>query len=277
MGCPESTREAFRHFKADDSLWRYVDFAKFVAMLEDRAFQFQSPRAFVDPFEGGIHGAILHDIARKFFLEHCKHEPGLAENFEKMSHEQSEASAWRHYERRLSEAIVVSCWHRSEHESDAMWRLYAKPDQALAVRSDVISLAAILPEVDGDILPLSYVDYDEKNPPANGSLFVKRKAFEHEKEARAFFFSRSAFTWQPGESSLPQEALAFRPSEVIREVVVNPLAESWYEKLVEKLVSRYGYDIPVRGSSMRRRPAFLDAHELAVGAGAGESTRGPGK
>lgn len=40
--------------------------------------------------------------------------------------------------RRARDLMYVSSWHMNEHESTAMWRLYLKSDEGLAIRTTVV-------------------------------------------------------------------------------------------------------------------------------------------
>ena len=40
--------------------------------------------------------------------------------------------------------MLINCWHESDHESAAMWKLYAKDDNGIAIKTDFDSLAKIL-------------------------------------------------------------------------------------------------------------------------------------
>jgi hypothetical protein len=56
----------------------------------------------------------------------------------------------------------ISCWHMSEHESEAMWKLYLRGFEGVAVRSTYARLSSSLAESKPlmYIGVVDYVDYD---------------------------------------------------------------------------------------------------------------------
>lgn len=84
---------------------------------------------------------------------------------------------------------AVNCWHANEHESAAMWKLYLKSDEGIAIQSTYKRLKeSIIDDEDVLIGKVNYIDYETDIIDPNnqyGSLIHKRKSFEHEKEIRA--------------------------------------------------------------------------------------------
>lgn len=88
----------------------------------------------------------------------------------------------------------VSCWHESDYESDAMWKLYSASGQRIAIESTVGQLRESLGNrTDLIIDRVRYMDF-EQDPIEKGHrhyrLFVKRKSFEHEKTFGRLFLYR---------------------------------------------------------------------------------------
>ena len=90
----------------------------------------------------------------------------------------------------LTEASLkfgVSCWHKNEYESEAMWRLHSS--ECIAVESTIGQLHSSIKNQGNVIIEnVRYMDFEndqiEKGYKHYG-LFLKRKSFEHEKEVRA--------------------------------------------------------------------------------------------
>ncbi len=77
----------------------------------------------------------------------------------------------------------------NEHESAAMWKLYAQTNEAVAIQSTYQKLASCLPE-NVFVGVVHYIDYETQWLPEGNAMwpFVhKRKSFEHERELRALF------------------------------------------------------------------------------------------
>ena len=100
------TNGAFDEPEDDARLWRYMDFVKFVALLNSAQVHFARADQLGDRWE----------VSLPVPLASLRGTPTEAEgpvNTWNLSHS-GEHVRYRTY---------VSCWHESEHESDAMWRL----------------------------------------------------------------------------------------------------------------------------------------------------------
>jgi hypothetical protein len=91
----------------DTPIWRYMDFAKYVSLLDQRAIFFTTPDRFADAFEGSVSRLTVEARER--------------------SGRDSYLLGKRNREQRAY--FPVSCWHVNEGESEAMWRLYLKSDE----------------------------------------------------------------------------------------------------------------------------------------------------
>jgi hypothetical protein len=127
---------AARRGAPNQKLWRYMDLAKFLSLLEDRSLYFARADKLGDPFEfaSGIseHQAVWDDHYLSFFREAVTTIPGRIEP-------PTEEELVKESERLLREMRVgvererhrtfASCWHANSVESEALWRLYCPPPQ----------------------------------------------------------------------------------------------------------------------------------------------------
>lgn len=209
-------------------LWKYVDFTKFVSMLERQALFFSTPAKFSDPFEGhyplGNLRGLSEDSAR-----------GLARMTEDLRH-----------------MVLVDCWHWNQVESAAMWNLYAEWERGIALQTTVGSLQDCLagPE-DVFVGKVKYIDYEKQEIDRHNALtpyLTKRKSFAHEREVRAI--SLPLETQQDG--SYHDVDLKM----LIGKVIVAPKSQDWFLGLVQAVLDRYGLTAPVTRSPLAERPAW---------------------
>src|SRR5258708_25766339 len=92
------------------SIWRYMDFTKFVSMLEYGALFFPRADTLEDPFEGTL--GLLNQYYRKHPEEYLKTNPVDYVQVVAMSLEEYKK---KHEQNRKS--VMISCWHMNEHES----------------------------------------------------------------------------------------------------------------------------------------------------------------
>jgi hypothetical protein len=146
----------------------------------------------------------------------------------------------------------VNCWHLNRHESMAMWKLYSKSQESIAIRTTYKRLLSVLPQ-EVILGPVGYVDHEKELVPDGDCLsqfFCKRKSFVYEQEVRAaiqeFPRSKDVFKQNPEVGkSIPIDV-----EELIETVYVGPTSASWYFDLVQEVTRKYCISCPVIRSSM---------------------------
>ena len=159
--------------KDSAALWRYMDFTKYVSLLQLSALHFAQADLLGDPFEGAR--SRMNLLLR----------PALYEN--KIP---DEAFEWfDDYSRRLRTSTFINCWHESTHESAALWKLYAPDGQGIALQTTCGRLKECLETEDTVYIGrANYVDFDNTFIPERNSLApftYKRREYAHEHEVRA--------------------------------------------------------------------------------------------
>jgi hypothetical protein len=207
----------------DATIWRFMDFTKYVSMLHRRALFFTRADNLPDPFEGMQSKVAC--VARR-----TRAAPEDA----------------------LRQSVFLSCWHENEHESAAMWRIYLSSEEGVAVRSSVARLRAALSDSREPLHfgKVRYLDYERETPAAERDLdafFCKRKSFDYERELRVLWRRRDALD-QPGHY------VAADLERLVDAIVVSPTSEPWFEELVSSVTGKYGLELPITMSSMRDVP-----------------------
>jgi hypothetical protein len=234
---------------ADATLWRYMDFVKFIDLLDRRALYFARADQMEDPWEGSLgprgEEASMEAIARGFSSE-------LASN---PSAVDAVREDYRRFRATYKKRIFLSCWVSSDVESAAMWSIYTGRDGlGVAVETTFGRFEEALPKdgphriVAGNV---RYIDYRVEAPPVgNGyTAYVhKRLSFQHEQEVRAIIDSRDPDSDRIG-LSVPVDLAA-----LVRHVHVAPTAPAWYEDVVQRAAARYGLDAPVTRSDLYDGP-----------------------
>ena len=226
-----------------------MDFSKYVAMVSRRALYFARADKLGDPFEGST-----------TYLTRGMRDAQLAEYYPpdviaKLSVGSSEFREW------VRQWVFVNCWHMNECESAAMWRLYARTSDAVAVQSTYARLAGCLPD-HVHIGEVSYVDYDRSVIPETNLLFAlmhKRRSFEHERELRAVWMDL------PREESAilarvpnPENGryVPIDLGQLVERFLVAPTAASWFRDAVQSVTERYGCAFSVSQSALDAEPLF---------------------
>lgn len=242
------------------ALWRYMDFAKFTAILKDKALFFPRADLLGDRFEGAK--GVIQNKTRwnEHYLRYFRQvvrtpPPGNKFN---LSDEQVEKEAQRlllDCEILGKEALrstYVSCWHESEVESEALWRLYcAPPTPGLAIRTTCDSLNGSLgDDPDISIGRVQYINFQRRFVGiSDASIFRKRQSLSHEKEVRAVIHG-SAASDAPGK---------FQPVDLgclLTAVVISPFAPVWFESVLKETMQRFGVSASIVTSELLSEPFF---------------------
>lgn len=138
---------------------------------------------------------------------------------------------------------LVSCWHASDVESEALWQIYCPVNMpGLAVRTTAAQLwKAISAESDAVVGRVHYLDFRRSYAPSNKRLFCKRSSLAHGREVRAVIPDRRG-------SDDAGKLIACDIGGLINGAVISPFAPSWFSGVVERLIKVHGYSIGVERS-----------------------------
>ena len=234
-------------------IWRYLDFTKFVSLIDTATLHFTRADHFDDAFEGSYPS---ENLARR--SDPSWHSPIQGRW----------AMAWIRY-------TFLNCWSLGDHESAAMWGLYLSTPEGIAVRSRFSRLVDALEKTREDVHigRVKYLDYqrevfDEGN--VMQPFLHKRLSFEHEHELRALipkiddYNTRSLGNQGRGEP--PTELLegvypegvdvAVDLDALVEAVHISPIAPSWFADLVRSVIRRYDFDFTVTQSSLAGSPVY---------------------
>jgi len=234
-------------------VWQYMDFTKLVSLLDSRRLYFTRADKLEDPFEGSW--PRINVAARQFVGEDIP--PRDREKLlEQMRHLGNINKHWPRH-------IAINCWHMSEYESAAMWRLYLKSDEGIAIQSTYTRLKKSLIDDEKIFLgKVQYIDYDSEhiNPGNILSAFVhKRKSFRHEQEVRALVLKIPTgkggvdFTLETIDHGLQ---IKVDIETLIERIYVAPSAPAQLAGLVKTVIARYGYSFEVVHSKLDQNPVF---------------------
>ena len=231
----------------DADLWRYMDFTKFVSLLDTQSLFFARADKLGDPFEGAYSkvNVALRPVVYKGKIP----ESGL-----------QQIAAFAKESRRFT---TISCWHEANHESAAMWRLYSREHDGIAIKTDFNSLRQSFTCSDSiHIGKVNYVDYDTTFIPEGNFFFPylhKRQSFEHEREVRAINMNIPTRDGKVDWSSEVHGMGTYYDVDIslmIHEVIVAPYADNWFIELVQSLAARYDLKVPVSSSRLAESPTW---------------------
>jgi hypothetical protein len=228
-------------------IWRYVDFTKYVDMLIDSSLFFPNMRLLRerDPYEGSFYNFVNPKLR-----QHFEEDRNSGEVFKGV-----DAYNWNN--------IFVNCWHMNEGESAALWKLYMKSNEGIAIVSNVRRFKAALSD-SAEQVYLSRISYNSKKRlgiPVSETqkqfditdcALFKRDSFRHERELRAFVLKSEI----PATSVFTDSGLRVKvkTAELVAQVVINPESPPWLRDLVERVSVGYGFNFEIRVSTLNKPP-----------------------
>src|SRR2546425_8722586 len=117
------------------TIWRYQDLGKLVSMIERRALFFSRLDLLGDPYEGAQTPG--YSLARSLAAYSVAKQNPVGSDRDIVARQDEEG-------RRRREQVFVNCWYMGNHESDAMWRLYCRSGESVAIRATICGLMKAL-------------------------------------------------------------------------------------------------------------------------------------
>lgn len=273
----------------DQTIRRFVDLPKlFELLLDERAF-FPALAALkcIDPFECAIalpratrnlSASALKSEARSL-LRYAPQRYLTGDVVEDMKRHEKLLKHARISELRqhvaemrlmlLSSRIVCNCWHLSETESDAMWKLYGNGVGVMLVSTVKRLCGAIKGSYsrhicspnpqEYSIAPISYVDERSKKDLPEFYLqrpwLLKRASFAHEQEIRV----SHEVAWMAFDPGAEGILINLDPRTLISEIVLSPFNPEWANTPIaaalDTLLQARGFALPIRRSDHMNAPA----------------------
>lgn len=234
-------------YDRDTIIWRYLDFSKFISLLEEQIIHFTRLDNFYDKYEGLYPPSDYERFYNKDFFSTID---------KKLVTQLTDISV------RLGN--FASCWHINEDENYGMWKSYIETNQGVAIQTTVGNLMdslkeSKLPIIYGnveyvDINKLDIKEYYERNK-SNGfnimpiPSFFKRKSFSFENEFRSVIFfefginSAESVTQEWIEEIKKNQTKYYQVpvdlNRLINKIILHPDSPQWFDKLVQKVIERY--------------------------------------
>ncbi|WP_396174714.1 hypothetical protein [Flavobacterium sp.] len=213
----------------DTIVWKYLDLSKFLDLLLSKKLFMSRSDKFEDQYEGTFSEPTYEEIRK------------IAENNPK----------FLNYYKSHREKIAISSWHINEYESFAMWQIFTKNNEGLAIQSTIGRLKeALQPErkTEQYIGEVNYIDYKKEYIPFNDNFFpflFKRKSFQYEREVRII-------------SDVTQNKIEINDGlkidvdihQLIEKIYIHPKSENWYKNLVIQLMEQLGFNFSIEKSDL---------------------------
>ena len=290
----------------DVKLWRYMNLPKYLSLLQTRSLFLSNLEVFakVDPFEGSFPASLLEyrhwntpedvpeDIRRSRLIGYKRGEDIGEDDCLQRYKEDRERMTRQIYAKRKS--YYVNCWHISEYESSAMWDIYSRRNEGVAIVTSESRIKEAIKDSEkvvygGVVTYANYteddLDYELEN--IYKLLLLKRQSFSYEREYRLAYTNPAVThkkyvipsieeqkrkgTWfadEPGTIiDMPRsvEEIEQLDAEVgvqvqcnlhrlIDQIYVSPVAPDWFGAVIQDVTKKYGLDVSITKSSLSALP-----------------------
>lgn len=232
----------------DAKIWRYLDFAKFISLLDKKALFFAHPSSYNDPFEGSYPSTPEQILLRKLDPEGYLKRIGIDPSQIKLEEYPD-----------FVDYLHMCSFSLSEYESAALWNIYSNGPKGIAIQSTFKRLKKSIkndPERRISIGQINYIDYSKDSFTAGNSLVPylhKRKSFEYENELRAISLSTNKTDIYQTETGI---YVPIDCEQFIENVYVAPNAPPWFNELVQSMLNKFEINRTVKKSDLDADPLF---------------------
>ena len=223
----------------DDSsrIWRYMNYDRFESLISEQILFFCSIDTLkkMDPYEGSYYACkLLNEV-----------DPSDAQRFVNQINQ-------------CGPPIAVNCWHLSEYDSMAMWKIYSR-EKGIAIQTTIRKLKDTFNKYQDSIWigKLSYTDEPIEHPTdwtvdKFMACMTKRNCYEYEKEVRALI-------WETNEIKRTDDGSAIVPIEIndlLENVLLSPESDDTVLENVRALLDKHGIEIIPIKSEVLTSPCF---------------------
>ncbi|EOO12804.1 DUF2971 domain-containing protein [Bacillus cereus] len=243
------------NIEGNAKLWRYMDFTKLVSLLSTQSIYLCRSDEFKDVFEGALFGYGVEN-AREEIEKMCS-GLGFSEGF---THSQlGKAEKLVDLAKKLAENnrknVFINCWHLNEYESAAMWDLYLKSNEGIAIQTtfDKVKESLNVCEEDIYIGEVQYLDHTKQKNLNKSYLelfFTKRISFKHEQEVRLVYALTPFHEEYDENSNVKGKSIQVDLTHLIERVYVSPDAAPWFVDVVKVILKKFNIHAEVIHSEL---------------------------
>lgn len=239
----------------ETKVWRYIDLAKLVSLLDSEQLFFSRLDKLGDPLEGTY----------------------TKKNYEVLESQIDDSN--NNYIKQIEDVVrksfYVNCWHINEVESAGMWSVYAALDKGIAIQSTVGRIQESLSEEQRDVR-MSRIKYLDRriDAVAGNNLFypalTKGSYYSYENELRLFYWiigQPSSGEPNPYTSSgvddrnFPEMGIQIKTNlgVLVENIYISPFAPEWFLNIIKSLLQAYKLEVLVerlKFSDMREERFF---------------------
>ena len=218
-------------------LRRYLDLPKLVDFLRTSELFLGQASRFDDPLEGTLPEGIRRSV---------RNDPDYLAQY-------GDPTEW---ENKNKDRTYLGCWSLGAKDNMALWKLYGRTAESVAITTTVEQLAIAAPQWAKyglvNVKKIRYIDHAGRLPDGaygfNVGVFgFKHVAYAYEKEVRIVITR----PMNDEQEEVPHELrVPVNVNNFLRSIVVAPEAGDWFFNLVTDIARKYNVIKPVRKSAL---------------------------
>lgn len=267
----------------DSYIWRYMSFAKLLALLESKSLFFARADVLgkMDPYEGHLThvNMMVNYLEWNMAPPELWAEKGFKSEKDLLAYVNAMKTSTGPVARTMREIHFINCWHLGNEESDAMWRLYTANHDGVCIQSTYNRLIEALQDAEDTVFigKVQYLDY-RKDSIDRGDGFApfmsKRRAFQHEQELRAVVWrtDHMDYAYFNGDGS-PATKDSYHTAHVVNKfpeldglnvtvdieklverIYISPTSQKWFVDTVSSVAAKLGFGFEFRHSELAVPP-----------------------
>ena len=242
-------------------IWRYMDFTKFLSMLQYQALFFCTCAKMqeMDPFEGRYPRKNIENLELETDFLRLPNRYVFKAN---------------DYKDNFLQNVGINCWHANDTENAAMWRMYLSSQEGIAIKSSIRRLKESFDDNQEDVIYIGDIKYNnyelgkinintneylqdiqdlvDNKETNNAEIFrtlcryyyplimSKRKEFEYGKEIRLVSPIRQATRRKRVKDF--GKLVDVDLDILINSIIVSPNATDWFVNLVKDTMKSYNLE-----------------------------------
>lgn len=218
----------------DKPFWRYMEFWKFLDLIETSELYFPSIEDLGDQNEGKIPDKVFNYMVN---------------SFDRVSKNNNPANSIKSLiENEYRKTTLISSWNAMDNESYPMWKMYAKEKLGIAIKTDFEGLRNCFHKSDVDIFisQVEYYDGDISTYQINNTIYhflIKHHYYKAESEVRCITRVNDALSFS--------NRISVDLSYLIKEVFISPFAYSkGFHNIIEFLREKKNLNFKINISSI---------------------------
>lgn len=244
-------------------IWRYLDISKFLWLVEKKSLYFSRCDLLGDPFEGSLPSAPDQVKFQSILLKQTAEILNLKEKDVKISNlDDNSAPDYFSLTDLWRKSCYICSFHMSEFESAALWSIYTKAKQGVAIQSTFRKLTTSFNHYKKNPIRIGmvkYIDYTKETIDvfnAFNPLICKRKSYEHDKEIRAIISFPQEFKTPLAREKNEGLNVPVDIDNLIECIYLAPTTKPWIKELLISIMKKNGIKKPIEQSSLDAKPIF---------------------